>query len=109
VTRRPRVYPTPTNELRAALSCLKENHRTLSKDVARIKQLEEYRLDDYASRNVELVMFVNAMEAAIILTTPSLIEKFPPHAYQALNETVANALDFAFSADVERPTTTGAN
>lgn len=109
MTRRPRVYPTPTNELMAALNSLKENHRTLTDDVARIKQTEEYRLDDYASRNIELTMFVNAMDAAIILTAPSFIEKLPPHAYQALNETVANALEFAFSADVERPTTTGAN
>jgi len=44
MTRRPRVYPTPTNELRAALNNLKENHRTLTKNVARIKQMEEYRL-----------------------------------------------------------------
>jgi hypothetical protein len=108
MTRRPRVYPTPTNELRAALNDLNENHRTLKKDVARIKQMEEYRLGDYASRNIELAMFVNAMDAAIILTAPSFIENLPPHAYQALNETVANALRFAFSADVERLTTTGA-
>jgi len=109
MTRRPRVYPTPTNELRGALNNLKDNHLTLTKEVARIKQMEEYSLGDQASRNIELVMFVNAMDAAIILTAPSLIGKFPPHAYQALNETVANALQFAFSADVERPTTTGAN
>jgi hypothetical protein len=109
MTRRPRIYPTPTNELRAALNDLKENHRTLKKDAARIKQLEEYRFDDHASHNIELVMLVNAMDAAIILTAPSFIEKFPPHAYQALNETVASVLEFAFSANVERPTTTGAN
>ena len=109
MTRRPRVYLTPTNELRAALDKLKEDHRTLKNDVARVKQMEEYRLDDHAARNIELVMFVNAMDAAIILTAPSFIEKLPPHAYQALNETVASVLGFAFSADVERPTTTGAN
>jgi hypothetical protein len=99
MTRRPRVHPTPTNELRAALNNLKDNHLTLTKEVARIKQMEEYRLDDYTSSNVELVMFVNAMDAAIILTAPSFIEKLPRHAYQALNETVANALQFAFPAD----------
>lgn len=107
MTRRPRVYPTPTNELKAALNNLKDNHHTLTNDVARIKQMEEYRLDDHASRNIELVMFVNAMDAVIILTAPSFIEKLPPHAYRALNETVANALRFAFSADIERPATTG--
>ena len=109
MTRRSRVYPTPTNELRAALDKLKKNHRTLKNDVARVKQMEKYRLDDHAARNIELVMFVNAMDAAIILTAPSFIEKLPPHAYQALNETVANALRFAFCADVERPATTAAN
>jgi hypothetical protein len=109
MTRRPRVHPIPTNELRAALRNLKSNQRSLKNDVARIKQMEEYRLDDYASRNIELVMFVNAMDAAIILTAPSFIEKFPPHAYHALNETVASSLEFAFSADIERPATTGAN
>jgi hypothetical protein len=109
MTRRPRVHPIPTSELRAAMNDLNENHRTLTKEVARIKQLDEYRFDDYGSRNVELVMFMNAMDAAIILTAPSFIEKFPPHAYQALNETVANALRFAFSADVERSATTSAN
>jgi hypothetical protein len=107
MTRRSRVYPTPTNELITALSNLKENHRTLKNDVARVKQMEEYRLDDHAARNIELVMLVNAMDAAIVLTAPSFIEKLPPHAFQALNETVASVLDFAFSADVERPTTTG--
>jgi hypothetical protein len=109
MTRRPRVYPTPTNELIAALNNLNENHRTLKNDVTRVKQMEEYRLDDHASRNIELVMFVNAMDAAIILTAPSFIENFPPHAYQALNDIVASVLEFASSANVERPATTGAN
>jgi hypothetical protein len=109
MTRRPRVYPTPTNELRAVLNNLNDKHRTLKNDVTRIKQMEGYRLDDHASRNIELVMFVNAMEAAIILTAPSFIEKLPPHAYKSLNETVASVLEFAFPADVERPTATGAN
>jgi hypothetical protein len=109
MTRRPCVYPTPTNESRAALNNLNDKHRTLTKEVARIKQMKEYRLDDRAARNIELVMFVNAMDAAIILTALPFTEKLPPHAYQALNETVANALQFASYVDSERPITTDAN
>jgi len=76
------VHTLPTDAARVtALNELNQARQALMADVARIKHLKEYRLDEYASRILEMIITTNAMEGAIILSAPSLIKRIPKHAH----------------------------
>jgi hypothetical protein len=83
----------------AALDKFSQLHRTLKSNVARIENLKEFRLDEYAIMLNELIMMANAIDASIILSEHSLVERIPKHAQRALHRAVDDGL---YSGPYER-------
>jgi hypothetical protein len=83
----------------AASDKFSELHRTLKNNLARVGTLNDFRLDEYATMLSELIMMANAMDASIILSEPSLVERIPKHAQRALSRAVDDGL---FSVPYER-------
>jgi hypothetical protein len=99
------VHILPTDAARVtALNELNQTRQALMADVVRTQHLKEYRLDEYASRILEMIITTNAIEGAIILSAPSLIERMPKHAHQALCETVFGSLEAVCHNNYERYT-----
>jgi hypothetical protein len=76
----------------AASDNFSQLHRTLKSNVARIENLKEFRLDEYAIMLSELIIMANAIDASIILSEPSLVERIPKHAQRALHRAVDDGL-----------------